>query len=660
MNREVGNRTWWMVLGTFVLLAVALSVSAGFAQQGSEGPNQDAGEVVLAPRRPANTRPAPIEPIERPEKIDIDSTFSMSVSTNLVNMDVVVTDKYGNFIPTLKQGNFRLYEDGVEQSITNFSRSKGAMTVCMLIEFRNTRLWWNLYEAIRSSYQFVNFLQPDDYVAVVAYDLHPEVLTDFTQNRNQIIQALNRLRVPGFSEANLYDSLEFAIESMKDIKTKKAILLITTGIDTFSKMTYGKALKMVSVNDEERVLAEVEVIRQRTERGIEQTEESLKAEREVHEATRKKLAAKDEEWQEKLDDLGKEHGLETIEMRKVHQAILAQKDEEIKEAVHRAVEEQESEFATRMETRLADELDGNQKNREEEVAKLQDQHTVEIDELKEKYETFIGKLTSEVDQHRDVAASREQDQETLLQRREVLESRVEELESALKHAQLQAEQALSLALLELENKLNAEKSAALADAEAEWRGKLDSEAAHLHTSLSDAGEQKKLENASALSQLASQIRQEKSQALEEAESKWKNKLAEVESQWKEILEEVQQERETAVASLRDEYAQNLTHLQQNQQETTTATTQEAEDTQKQLEEEVAGLRTVTEQLEQDLLRTQSQFGESQQKVAEKDKTISSLKAARDNLTRAVEAYQQDLEERGKSGVRGIVKGIFSK
>ncbi|MCZ6514662.1 MAG: VWA domain-containing protein [Acidobacteria bacterium] len=249
MNREVGNRTWWMVLGTFVLLAVALNVSAGFAQQGSEGPNQDAGEVVLAPRRPANTRPAPIEPIERPEKIDIDSTFSMSVSTNLVNMDVVVTDKHGNFIPTLKQGNFRLYEDGVEQSITNFSRSKGAMTVCMLIEFRNTRLWWNLYEAIRSSYQFVNFLQPDDYVAVVAYDLHPEVLTDFTQNRNQIIQALNRLRVPGFSEANLYDSLEFAIDSMKDIKTKKAILLITTGIDTFSKMTYGKALKMVRETD---------------------------------------------------------------------------------------------------------------------------------------------------------------------------------------------------------------------------------------------------------------------------------------------------------------------------------------------------------------------------------------------------------------------------
>ena len=249
MNREVGNRTWWMVLGTFVLLAVALSVSAGFAQQESEGPNQDAGEVVLAPRRPANTRPAPIEPIERPEKIDLDSTFSISVSTNLVNMDVVVTDKHGNFISRLKQGNFRLYEDGVEQSITNFSRSKGAMTVCMLIEFRETRLWWNLYEAIRSSYQFVNFLQPNDYVAVVAYDLHPEVLTDFTQNRNQIIQALNRLRVPGFREANLYDSLEFAIDSMKDIKTKKAILLITTGIDTFSKMTYGKALKMVRETD---------------------------------------------------------------------------------------------------------------------------------------------------------------------------------------------------------------------------------------------------------------------------------------------------------------------------------------------------------------------------------------------------------------------------
>ena len=116
----------------------------------------------------------------------------------------------------------------------------------------------------------------------------------------------------------------------------------------------------------------------------------------------------------------------------------------------------------------------------------------------------------------------------------------------------------------------------------------------MHASLSDTGEQKKLENASALSQLASQLHQEKKKALEEAESGWKNKLAEVESQWKEILEEVQQERETAVAGLRDEYAQNLTHLQHNQQETSTVKTQDAEETQKQLEEEVAGLRTVTE------------------------------------------------------------------
>ena len=253
MKQPESIRPRWAAWGTMFVFLTSLTLAASLAKQEagkegpeSKGPKQDAGEAVLAPRR---TNAPPPEPIETPEKLDIDKAFSLSVATELVNVDVVVIDKRGNFIPSLQEQNFRLYEDGVKQSITNFSRSQGAMTICMLIEFRETRLWHLLYEAIRNSYMFINYLQPQDWMAVVAYDLNPEMLTDFTQNRYEVGQALNRLRFPGFREANLYDSLEFVLDGMADIRGKKAILLITTGIDTFSRMTYGNALKMVQKTD---------------------------------------------------------------------------------------------------------------------------------------------------------------------------------------------------------------------------------------------------------------------------------------------------------------------------------------------------------------------------------------------------------------------------
>jgi VWFA-related protein len=74
-------------------------------------------------------------------------------------------------------------------------------------------------------------------------------LTDFTQDRSQVIGALDTLRIPGFSETNLYDALAFTLDRMKDIKGRKSILVICTGFDTFSKLTYDQILKIVKASD---------------------------------------------------------------------------------------------------------------------------------------------------------------------------------------------------------------------------------------------------------------------------------------------------------------------------------------------------------------------------------------------------------------------------
>jgi len=254
-----------------ICAAAVLCAAVGFwilgfnplARAQQPGPNPNAGETVYAPKKSAKPnlqqqpKNQPTEQPEKvpqqqgqqapqekkPEKINPNQVYTLSTQSNLVNVDVLVTDKNGNPITGLGKKNFKVLDDGVPQSVTNFSTAEAPITVTMLIEFSNK--WWGyLYLALEDAYQFLNFMQPKDWVAVVDFDMQPHILQDFTHNRSQVRSALDTLRMPGFSETNLYDALSFTIDRMKNVGGRKAILAICTGFDTFSKLTYGQMLKI--------------------------------------------------------------------------------------------------------------------------------------------------------------------------------------------------------------------------------------------------------------------------------------------------------------------------------------------------------------------------------------------------------------------------------
>jgi Ca-activated chloride channel homolog len=230
-----------------ILLCCGTAATNGVGQENQQpsGPNPAANETVIAPKK---TPPPAAQPVNKPEKINPKEIYSISTSTNLVNMDVLVEDKDGNPIASLGRKNFKLYDEGVPQTISNFATSEAPLTVCMLIEFSN-RWWPFLYLALEDAYQFLNFMQPKDWVAVVDFDMRPHILTDFTQDRYEVKGALDTLRIPGFSEYNLYDALAFAIDRMKDIHGRKAIITICTGLDSFSKLNYDQMLKIAKSSD---------------------------------------------------------------------------------------------------------------------------------------------------------------------------------------------------------------------------------------------------------------------------------------------------------------------------------------------------------------------------------------------------------------------------
>jgi VWFA-related protein len=211
------------------------------------GPQNDTGPYVIPKKTEAPPPPAP----EKPKKIENMPDYSIRVDVPVVNLDVLVTSKDGQTIPGLKKENFKIFEDGSAQQIASFNQTQAPITAVLLIEFAAARAFSGsqayhyMYDALNASYTFASTLKKDDWVAVESYDMKPSILVDFTQDKRAIMGALNTLRVPGFSERNLFDALFDTLDRIDRIEGKKYIILISSGADTFSKLTLDQIMKKI-------------------------------------------------------------------------------------------------------------------------------------------------------------------------------------------------------------------------------------------------------------------------------------------------------------------------------------------------------------------------------------------------------------------------------
>jgi VWFA-related protein len=205
------------------------------------GPQNDVGPYAIPKKK---EEPPPPPPPAKPKKIEGMPDYSIKVDVPLVNVDVLVTTKDGQFIPGLKKDNFRVSEDGVQQSVTNFDISQAPITAVLLVEFASTNYYF-MVDALNASYAFANSLKKNDWVAVISYDMKPHILADFTQDKQAVYGALNQLRIPGFSETNLFDALYDTLDRVDQIEGRKYVILVTTGVDTFSKLNLDQITKKI-------------------------------------------------------------------------------------------------------------------------------------------------------------------------------------------------------------------------------------------------------------------------------------------------------------------------------------------------------------------------------------------------------------------------------
>jgi VWFA-related protein len=264
-----------VVLGALILSSQPISQ---FAQSRRQPPTSDQKKNKRPPQG-GQTEEKEQEPV--PTDIAGKETESIKVSTSLVNVDTVVFNKKTGQITTgLSKENFELYVDGVKKDITNFSTPDAPITITLVLEF--SKLGSDLgyygsggmepgtYEVIRPAAMFLSqFITPQDYASVIAFDMRPTPLTDFTNSPARLEQVISLLlrNQPAFSETNLYDALKLTLiggrgdsvvlednpqrtvdyAGMVSVASdrRKAVLVVASGIDTFSKINYDQTRKIV-------------------------------------------------------------------------------------------------------------------------------------------------------------------------------------------------------------------------------------------------------------------------------------------------------------------------------------------------------------------------------------------------------------------------------
>ena len=276
----------YLPLALFVVAIVTLCTGSLLAQSKPQRPTTNTGNEKKNQRPTPKTEEELKKEAEEKARKEEEKKATLepgvtAIETNTVTVDaVVVNKKTGQIISGLKKENFSVYEDGVKKDISSFTTPESPITVTLVLEYSkwteqfgraNTRGFEpGHYETVRPVAQFLSqFIKPpNDYASVIAFDLRPTPITDFTNDPQRIRDTINLLlrNYPAFRENNLYDALKLALvggrgdsvvlENSKEEKAdytgmvavnskRRAILLFASGIDTFSKINYDEIRRIV-------------------------------------------------------------------------------------------------------------------------------------------------------------------------------------------------------------------------------------------------------------------------------------------------------------------------------------------------------------------------------------------------------------------------------
>jgi len=206
------------------VLAVPITLG-GAAPQATQGPPATAQE-------PPPDRPSP----------------AFRAGVDLVSLNVTVTDGTSRFVTDLEPEEFQVFEDGVKQDVTFFSRSSLPVALSLLID-TSASMEARLPTAQEAAVGFARRLRPHDLAEVIDFDSRVVILQSFTNNARELEQAIRRTSAGG--STSMYNAIYIALKDLKRIVARSAddirrqsIIVLSDGEDTSSLLPFDEVIDL--------------------------------------------------------------------------------------------------------------------------------------------------------------------------------------------------------------------------------------------------------------------------------------------------------------------------------------------------------------------------------------------------------------------------------
>lgn len=209
----------------FLLFSICLIMAAPLVIAQTPRRQPPAKTAKPLPKQQATPTPVPAEAREQVETVRID--------TDLVTVPVAATNADGRHVPDLRQDEFTVTEDGVNQQIALFATTRLPVSVVLLLDTSaSTKDKLALIQA--AAIAFVEKLEAADRVKVISFDNQVHELSGFSNDRATLKAAISRST--SGEGTKLYDAIELALSSLRKLEGRKAIVLFSDGVDWHSDL----------------------------------------------------------------------------------------------------------------------------------------------------------------------------------------------------------------------------------------------------------------------------------------------------------------------------------------------------------------------------------------------------------------------------------------
>src|SRR5688572_14049763 len=171
--------------------------------------------------------------------------FRFRSGVDLVNVTATVTDRNGRFVPGLRQEDFIVYEENELQEVTHFSNERVPVSLGIVLDASGSMVGEKMSSALAAVDRFLTtLLAPEDEIFLYKFSNFPELLQDWTSDRQRLSRVVRRINAGGGTA--MLDALAEAVPlAQTGQHRKRAVVLISDGNDTDSQSSQSEVKQLI-------------------------------------------------------------------------------------------------------------------------------------------------------------------------------------------------------------------------------------------------------------------------------------------------------------------------------------------------------------------------------------------------------------------------------